>query len=38
MNARYLVGYLQRQDETIAPAQVKRIIAALEEKCRDMEF
>jgi len=38
MNARYLVGFLQRQRETIAPPQVKRIIAALDEKCRDVEF
>lgn len=38
MNARYLVGFLQRQDETIAATQVKRIITALDEKCRDVEF
>lgn len=38
MNARYLVGFLQRQRETIAAPQVKRIIAALDEKCRDVEF
>lgn len=38
MNARYLVRFLQRQDEAITPTQVKRIIAALDEKCRDVEF
>lgn len=38
MNARYLVGFLQRQTEAMAVAQVKRIIAALDEKCRDVEF
>lgn len=38
MNARYLVGFLQRQAEAIAAHQVKRIIAALDEKCRDVEF
>ena len=38
MNANYLVRFLQGQPETIAPAQVRRIITALDEKCRDVEF
>jgi hypothetical protein len=38
MNANYLPGFLQRQDEKIEPAQVRRIITALDEKCRDVEF
>ena len=38
MNAIYLVRFLQEQDEKIEPAQVRRIIAALDEKCRDVEF
>ena len=38
MNAIYLVRFLQGQDEKIEPAQVRRIIAALDEKCRDVEF
>ncbi|MGC9941610.1 MAG: nuclease-related domain-containing protein [Verrucomicrobiota bacterium] len=38
MNAVYLVEYLRGQTETIGPAQVRRIIAALDEKCRDVEF
>ena len=38
MNANYLVRFLQGQPETIPPAQVRRMIAALDEKCRDVEF
>jgi hypothetical protein len=38
MNATYLAGHLRRQGESIDPPQVRRIIAALDEKCRDVEF
>ncbi|MBI2929677.1 MAG: NERD domain-containing protein [Verrucomicrobia bacterium] len=38
MNATYLAGYLRGQGEKIESAQVRRIIAALDEKCRDVEF
>jgi len=38
MNANYLPGFLERQGEKIDPAQVRRIITALDEKCRDVEF
>lgn len=38
MNANYLVRFLQGQPESIAPAQVRRIVAALDEKCRTVEF
>jgi hypothetical protein len=38
MNATFLVGFLQRQTEVIDPAQVRRIITALDEKCRTVEF
>jgi len=38
MNAAYLAGYLRGQGESIEPPQVRRIIAALDEKCRDVEF
>jgi hypothetical protein len=38
MNANYLVRFLQGQNEIIDPAQVRRIISALDEKCRDVEF
>lgn len=38
MNANYLVRFLSGQTEIIPPAQVWRIITALDEKCRDMEF
>jgi hypothetical protein len=38
MNATFLPGYLQRQGEKIEPAQVRRIISAIDEKCRDVEF
>jgi hypothetical protein len=31
-------GFLQRQDGKMEPAQVRRIISALDEKCRDVEF
>jgi hypothetical protein len=38
MNANYLPGFLARQTGKIEPAQVRRIIAALDEKCRTVEF
>lgn len=38
MNAAYLASYLRGQGESIDPPQVRRIIAALDEKCRDVEF
>jgi hypothetical protein len=38
MNANYLPGFLRRQDEKIEPAQARRIITALDEKCRDVDF
>lgn len=38
MNATYLAGYLRREREKIDSAQVRRIIAAIDEKCRDVEF
>ena len=38
MNATFLKKYLAKQPNTLLPAQVRRIITALEEKCRDIEF
>ena len=38
MNANYLAHYLSAQPEVMPPAQVRRIITALDEKCRDVEF
>lgn len=38
MNAIYLCGYLRSQAEKIEPSQVRRIVTALDEKCRDVEF
>ena len=38
MNATFLPGHLERQTGQIEPAQVRRIIAAIDEKCRDLEF
>jgi hypothetical protein len=38
MNAAYLVGFLRRQDENLDPAQVRRLITALDEKCRTLAF
>jgi len=38
MNTKYLAGYLRSRGERINPSQVRRIIAALDEKCRDIEF
>jgi len=38
MSANYLPGFLQRQSAKIDPAQVRRIITALDEKCRTVEF
>ena len=37
-NAPYLAGFLRREDEKLEAAQVRRINAALDEKCRDVEF
>jgi hypothetical protein len=31
-------GFLRRADEKLEAGQVRRIIAALDEKCRDVEF
>ena len=38
MNTTYLKKYLADQPEKLPPAQVRRIITALEKKCRDVEF
>jgi len=38
MNASYLANFLRGQRERISPAQVQRIIAAVDDKCRDLEF
>lgn len=38
MNATYLAGYLRGQRERVQPTQVRRILALLDEKCRDVEF
>lgn len=38
INANYLPGFLSRQAEKLEPAQVRRIITALDKKCRDVEF
>jgi len=38
MNAAYLAGFLRRQDENLDPAQVRRLITALDEKCRTLTF
>ena len=38
MNAAFLAGFLRREDEKLEAAQVRRIITALDEKCRDVEF
>ncbi len=38
MNATYLTGYLRGQRERIEPTQARRIVAALDAKCRDVEF
>ena len=38
MNAGYLVKYLRGQGTKLEAAQVQRIIAALDDKCRDVEF
>jgi hypothetical protein len=38
MNANYLAGYLRGQSEKLQAAQVRRIITALDEKCRDVVF
>jgi hypothetical protein len=37
-NPSYLPRYLSGEKESLVPAQVRRIIAAIEEKCRDLEF
>jgi hypothetical protein len=38
MNAAYLAGFLRRQDETLDPAQVRRLITALDDQCRTLTF
>lgn len=38
MNHTYLRSFLRKQPERIDPCQVQRIIAALDEKCRTLEF
>ena len=38
MNATYLAKYLQALPEKIEPAQVLRIVNALDKKCRNIEF
>jgi hypothetical protein len=38
MNTSYLTKFLRGQTESIEAAQVRRIITALDEKCRDVEF
>jgi len=38
MNATYLAGFLRNQRERIQSLQVQCIIAALDDKCRDVEF
>jgi hypothetical protein len=38
MNASYLVKYLRGQNAKLESAQVQRMVAALDDKCRDLEF
>ena len=38
MNATYLAGFLRNQRERIQSLQVQCLIAALDDKCRDVEF
>jgi hypothetical protein len=38
MNCCYMAKYLRRRPEVLLPPQVRRIITALEEKCRTLEF
>lgn len=38
MNATYLSGFLRGQSDKLPAAQVRRIVTALDEKCRDVEF
>ena len=38
MNTTYLPKHLLGQREQIDPAQVRRIISAIDDKCRDVEF
>jgi hypothetical protein len=38
INPKNLRGYFQYQADKIAPDQVRQIITALDEKCRDVEF
>jgi hypothetical protein len=38
MNTKYLAGYLRSKNDTVGASQVRRIIAALDEKCRDVDF
>jgi len=38
MNATYLKKFLTNQPAQLPPAQVRRIITALDEMCRDLKF
>ena len=38
MNTSYLARYLRGRSDRIQAAQVRRIVAALDEECRDVEF
>jgi hypothetical protein len=38
MNAVYLTKYLRSQSANMETAQLQRIVAALDDKCRDLEF
>jgi len=38
MNAAYLAKFLRGQSQKLAVAQVQRIVALLDDKCRDVEF
>jgi hypothetical protein len=38
MNAKYMAQYLRGKPARLPEAQVRRIIAQLDEKCRDVEF
>lgn len=38
MAAKFLPGYLSRQPEKLPPEKTRRIIFALDQKCRDLEF
>jgi hypothetical protein len=38
MNCQYLTKYLRNRSEVIVPAQVRRIVAALDAECRTLKF